>query len=179
MWKKKIFKFLFSAYRETVYLSTGGRGEALRVCVNKFSVWEERCQLILQNIALHHERLYCLLFVRWHSLRTAEIHNIVWLDQLRNISVKPGRWSAFKTGRLSQVPLGQVTCISTPLFSKQRSTCRLGNLSHDPNFFPYLPRPTHIKLPNKTWTSINNIFLLHNLLFIKGYMKRRNSIILR
>lgn len=48
-----------------------------------------------------------------------------------------------------------------------------------PHFFPYLPRLTHNKLPKKIWTNINGIFLLHNLLFIKAYIKRRNSIILR
>ena len=128
--------------------------------MNKFSVWEERCQLILQNIALYHKCLYCLFYVRWHSLRAADIYNIVWLDQFGNISVKPGSWSAFTIDMFSQVPLGQVTCISTPLSSLQRSTWGLGNLSHDPNFFTYLPSPTHIKSPNKSWTSLNNrVFL--------------------
>ena len=51
----------------------------------------------------------------------------------------------------------------------QRSTWGLGNLSHDPNFFTYLLRPTHIKSPNKTWTSLNNcVFLNTSCLSLKA-----------
>lgn len=58
-----------------------------------------------------------------HGLKTAEMRSTVWLDQLGDISVKPRSGSAFKIRRLSQVPVGQLTRIFTPLFSKQRSTC--------------------------------------------------------
>lgn len=121
--------------------------------------------------------LFVVCEVAENCLRTAEIPNMVWLVQSGNISVKSGNWSAFKIHRT--IHWDKLHPFSLIYLVSWGNTCGLGKLSYVPNFSAYLPRLTRIKSPHNTWTSINSVFPWHNLLLIKSYKKRRNSIILR
>lgn len=127
----------------------------------------------------HHEPLYCFVCeVAENSLRTAEIHNIVWLVQSENILVKPRSWSAFKICGLLPVPPDKLCAFPLIYWASWR-------VPEDLEIYLMILISSHIsqawliKSPNQTWTSIHDVFPLHNLLSNKGYVKRRNSIILR
>lgn len=112
------------------------REEALSVWLNTFSIWEERCKLTLYNtIVLHHKSPYvCCVWDGRKYLRNCWNTQHCLTRSTRIHFSKIWKLVAFtsKICWLSQVPLGQVTCIPTHLFSKLRSSSGWGDSSYNP-----------------------------------------------